>query len=112
MYRSTFSWPRHKLEVSRQLHAPAALPPGKGPRYPLDRRLGGPQSRSGRFGEQKIIDPTGTRTPTPRSSSPYIVAIITIIFIIIIIVVVIVVALQPFVGPWSLSQFLNPIHNR
>jgi hypothetical protein len=25
-----------------QLHAPAALPPGKSPRYPLDRRLGGP----------------------------------------------------------------------
>jgi hypothetical protein len=32
--------------------------------------LGGPQSRSGRFGEEKILDPTGTRTPTPRSSSP------------------------------------------
>jgi hypothetical protein len=31
MYRSTFSWPRHKLEVSGQLHAPAALPPGKQP---------------------------------------------------------------------------------
>jgi hypothetical protein len=31
MYRSTFSWPRHKLEVSGQLHAPAALPPGKSP---------------------------------------------------------------------------------
>jgi hypothetical protein len=27
MYRSTFSWPRHQLEVSGQLHAPAALPP-------------------------------------------------------------------------------------
>jgi hypothetical protein len=38
---------------------------GKRPRYPLDRRLGGPQSRSGRFGEEKILDPTGTRTPTP-----------------------------------------------
>jgi hypothetical protein len=31
MYRSTFSWPRHYLEVSGQLHAPAALPPGKSP---------------------------------------------------------------------------------
>jgi hypothetical protein len=48
MYRSTFSWPRHYLEVSGQLHAPAALLPGE---YPLDRRLGGPQSRSGRRGE-------------------------------------------------------------
>jgi hypothetical protein len=43
-------------------------PQGKGPRYPLDRRLGGPQSRSGRFGEVKILTPTGIRTPTPRSS--------------------------------------------
>jgi hypothetical protein len=44
MYRSTFSWPRHLLEVIGQLHAPAALPPRKSPQYPLDRRLGGPQS--------------------------------------------------------------------
>jgi hypothetical protein len=40
------------------------------PRYPLYRRLGGPQSRSGRHGEEKILDPTGTRTPTPQSFSP------------------------------------------
>jgi hypothetical protein len=36
-----------------------------------------PQSRSGRRGEEKILDPTGTRTPTPHSSSPYPVAIPT-----------------------------------
>jgi hypothetical protein len=37
--------------VSDQRHTPAALyPRGKGPRYPLDRRLGGPQSRSGHGG--------------------------------------------------------------
>jgi hypothetical protein len=30
-----------------QFHAPASLPTGKSPQYPLDRRLGGPQSRSG-----------------------------------------------------------------
>jgi hypothetical protein len=40
-------------------------PRGKSPRYPLDRRLDGPQSRSGRFGEEKILDPTGTRIPDP-----------------------------------------------
>jgi hypothetical protein len=34
-----------------------ALPPGKGPRYPLDRRLGGPQSRSGHRGYRKILCP-------------------------------------------------------
>jgi hypothetical protein len=62
--------------VSGQLHAPAALPPGKSPRYPFYRRLGGPQSRSGRYGEVKIIYPIGTRTPAPpgrpaRSQSLY-----------------------------------------
>jgi hypothetical protein len=31
----------------------------KNPRYPLDRRLVGTQSRSGRYGEIKILDPTG-----------------------------------------------------
>jgi hypothetical protein len=42
------------MEVSAQLHAPAALPPSvRTPRYPLDRRLDGPQSRSGRGGEEK-----------------------------------------------------------
>jgi hypothetical protein len=40
------------------------------PRYLLDRRLRGPLSRSGRRGEEKILDPIGTRTPTSRSSSP------------------------------------------
>jgi hypothetical protein len=47
------------MEVSGQLHAPAALPPGKDPPpwYPLVRRLGGPQSRSGRGGEEKNSQP-------------------------------------------------------
>jgi hypothetical protein len=63
MYRSTFSWPRHLLEVSGLLHAPDAWPPGKSPRYPFYRRLGGPQSRSGRYGEVKIFYLTGTWTP-------------------------------------------------
>jgi hypothetical protein len=33
-----------------QLHAQ-----GKSVKYPLDRKLGGPQSRSGRRGEEKIL---------------------------------------------------------
>jgi hypothetical protein len=41
------------MEVSGQLHTPAALPQGKSPWYPLDRRLGGPQSRSGRGVKEK-----------------------------------------------------------
>jgi hypothetical protein len=45
------------MEVSGQLHASAALPPGKNLWYPLDRRLSGHQSRSGRGGEEKNSQP-------------------------------------------------------
>jgi hypothetical protein len=45
----------HSLsEVSGQFHAPTALLPGK---EQLDRRLCGPQSRSGRGGEEKNSQP-------------------------------------------------------
>jgi hypothetical protein len=40
MYRSTFSWPRHLLEVSDQLHARAALPPGKEPPVSIGYEVG------------------------------------------------------------------------
>jgi hypothetical protein len=70
LYRSTFSLPRHWLEVSGQLQARPLYPRGKRPRYPLDRRLGGPQSQSGPRGEEKILDSTGTRTPTPSVVQP------------------------------------------
>jgi hypothetical protein len=59
MYRAMYSWPRHWLEASGQLHTPAALPQGKEPRSPLDRRLGGPQIRSGRREEQKFLPLSG-----------------------------------------------------
>jgi hypothetical protein len=45
------------MKVSGQFYAPAALPQGKRPWYPLDRKLGGPQSRSGRGGEEKNSQP-------------------------------------------------------
>ena len=47
-----------------------SLPPGK-MRYPLYRRLGGPQGRSGQV--RKISPPTGIRSPDPpaRSQSLY-----------------------------------------
>jgi hypothetical protein len=45
-------------------------PRGKSPRYPFDRRLGGPQNRSGRRGEDKNLVPTGTRTPAPSAVQP------------------------------------------
>jgi hypothetical protein len=40
------------MEMSGHLDAPASLPSGKDSRYPLDRRLVGPESRSGRCGEK------------------------------------------------------------
>jgi hypothetical protein len=52
-------------------------PRRKSPRYPFDRSLGGPHSWSGRRGEEKILDPTGTQTQTPWPSSLYPVAIPT-----------------------------------
>ena len=48
--------PQHQVGVGSQRHAPAALPPGK-TRYPLYRRLGGPQGRSGWM--RKISPPPG-----------------------------------------------------
>jgi hypothetical protein len=41
------------MELSVQLHAPAVYPQGKSAWYSSDRRLGGPQSQSGCFGEEK-----------------------------------------------------------
>jgi hypothetical protein len=60
------------MGVSGQRHAPAALYPwGKDPRYPLYRRLGGPQSRSGHRGYRKNplplpgIEPRSPGRPAP-----------------------------------------------
>jgi hypothetical protein len=45
--------------VSGRFHAPVALTLRKQLRYTLDRSLGGPQSWSGRRGEEKIDSPPG-----------------------------------------------------
>jgi hypothetical protein len=55
------------MEVSGQLHSPAALPLAKEPWYPLDRRLGESQSRSGRCGEEKNLAPAGNRIPAVQT---------------------------------------------
>jgi hypothetical protein len=53
--------------VGDQRHAPSILLPGK-TRYPLSRRLDGPQGRPGRV--RKISPPTGIRSPDrPARSS-------------------------------------------
>lgn len=48
-------WPRHLMKLTVQLQAPAALPPGIGPKYQLDMRLSVTQNRSGRYVEEKIF---------------------------------------------------------
>jgi hypothetical protein len=54
-----------------QLHSPAVLYPGKVPPVPPTRNLGGVQSLSGQFGEQKkSLVSNGNRTMFPRMSSP------------------------------------------
>ena len=71
MYISTLSLTSALDAVGSQRHAPAALLPGKETRYPLYRRLGGPQGRSGRDAEN--LAPTGIRSPDrpARSESLY-----------------------------------------
>jgi hypothetical protein len=61
------------MEVSGQLHAPAALPQGKNPWFPLDRRLRGPRAGLDRMVKRKI--PTLCRDSSLRSSSPQLSAI-------------------------------------
>jgi hypothetical protein len=58
------------MEVSGHLHAPAALPPGKRSRYPLYRRLGGPQGQYRRCGEEKDFCPSRESNPGRPVHSP------------------------------------------
>jgi hypothetical protein len=51
------------MDESGQLHATVALHQGKSTRYPLDRRVDEPQSRSGRGGEKKISQPLPETQP-------------------------------------------------
>jgi hypothetical protein len=62
------------MEVSGQLHTlTALLQEEKSHRYPLDRRLGGPQSLSGRGTEEKNSQPRWDSNPDhpARSQSLY-----------------------------------------
>jgi virulence-associated protein VagC len=49
-------------------------------RHPSDRRLGAPQVRAGRRGEEYILYPIGIRTLIPRSSRPQPITIPTELF--------------------------------
>jgi hypothetical protein len=76
MYRSTFFLTSALVGGEWSASRRCRFTPGKEPRYPFYRRLGGPQSRSGRYEEVKIFYPIRTRTPAPpgrpaRSQSLY-----------------------------------------
>jgi len=45
------------MDVSGRLHALVPLPLKKVPHYPLNRQLGGPQSKCGSFREENIFCP-------------------------------------------------------
>jgi hypothetical protein len=62
-----FLWPRRWIGVGGQHHAtPRPLCHGKQSRYPLYKKLGGPQGRSGRV--RKISPPTGILSPDRPTS--------------------------------------------
>jgi hypothetical protein len=46
-----------------EVQAPAALPQGNRPQYPLDRGLSGPETRSGLCGKETNLTSAGFRTP-------------------------------------------------
>jgi hypothetical protein len=67
MYRSTFCYLGSSWSYG-QPHAPTAVPQEKEPPVSIEYEAG----LAPRHGEEKIIDPTGTRTPTPVSiPAPY-----------------------------------------
>jgi len=58
------------MKVSGQLHTPAALPQGKSPWYPLDRRLGGPRTGLDVVVRRKIPSPYTDTNPDHPACSP------------------------------------------
>jgi hypothetical protein len=61
MWRSMYSWSRKWLEVSGGFRTQAALPPEQSPWCPLNSRHCWPENRSGRHGEEKNLNLSGTK---------------------------------------------------
>jgi len=56
------------MEMSGRPDVSAALPPGKLPPYPLNRREGEPHNQTGRFGQEKqlfLLSEFGTQIVRP-----------------------------------------------
>lgn len=45
----------HEMKVNGQSHTPAVYPGEKSPRFPLNRKPGGPQSLSGAFEGERVF---------------------------------------------------------
>jgi hypothetical protein len=60
------------MKANDQLHAPVALSPGKSPRHPSFRRLGGPRSLPRHCGEEKICYPCRQSNPGRPTHNPWI----------------------------------------
>jgi hypothetical protein len=79
----SYSSTHTSTSVDDHLHARAVLLPGKEPLYPLDRRLGGPRSRSEHGVKRKIFPaPSGIETrssirPARRQSLWFIITLST-----------------------------------
>jgi hypothetical protein len=134
------------MEVSGQLHSPAALPLWKEPSYALHRKLGEAKSRSGLCGVRTISCPCRELNASRQTRSPFkamtrnlrlwaflmnstysaiygnfvfkcVTELCTYcftgsIYLYICLSVCLSMALQSFVWPWTLFQFLNPLHSR
>jgi hypothetical protein len=61
------SWSGHWMGWVVSVTPRPHFTPAKGPRYPLDRRLGGPQSRSGHRLKEKFLTCAEDRTPVVQS---------------------------------------------
>jgi hypothetical protein len=70
MYNPTYSLTSTLDEVWSASRSGRFTSQGKSPWYPLDMRLGGPQSRSERGGEERYLAAAGTRTPDHTARSP------------------------------------------
>jgi hypothetical protein len=62
MYRSTFFLTLALAGGEWSASLLGRFPPRKGPPVSIGQEVGWPQSRSGQHGDEKILDPTGTRT--------------------------------------------------
>jgi hypothetical protein len=65
-----YSEPRHYMNVNGQFHTIAALLWGKSRRYQLYRKLGGPQSLTGRCGKYRICLPYWEWSPESSAVQP------------------------------------------